>query len=262
MATDGQCWHCGKSLPQSKLKNLKLPQISTAVPDDAPLPMPPLRIILLYVGLTAVALLLLISTTRAIGKAPLFLFSGNSIALPGWQPITDSQLQFTVNLPNTWQTVEFARAPEADVADLASGLPLQALGNTFDALVADTELLLLSVENDTAGSRVRSPAFVIVAQSQRLQQLSAAEIISYAEQQLPKSISIEEVGVSESLTEEPIGNLVFDVEHGGESWRCQEQFIPSQRGTFLVVACTGLAEYSAHIAEFATILRSFQPLRS
>ncbi len=259
MATDSQCWHCGKALSPNKPNAVRRPQLATAVPDDSQPPPPPIQTILLYVGLTAVTLLILIATIRAIGKAPLFLVSGSTTPLVGWQPITDSELQFTLNLPEAWQTVELDRAPEAP--GLRSSPPLQALGSLFDALVADTQLLLLGTA-DTAVFPSGAPVFVLVAQSQRLQRLRPDEITRYVQQQMPENVTLEATTRPADLAEANRGSLLFNIEQGEQVWRCLEQVVPGSSGIYLVVTCTSFAQFPRHQSDFDTILRSFQPLDS
>lgn len=258
MVTDSQCWHCGKGLSPNKAAGGKQPQPVTAVPDDT-LPPLPLRTILLYASLTTVTLLILIATTIAIGQAPLFLVSGSTTPLAGWQPITDSQLQFTLNLPEAWQTIELDRSPEAP--NLRSSPPLQALGSTFSTLVADTQLLFLGTE-DTAVFPSGAPVFVLVAQSQRLQRLSPDELITYAVQQLPESVSLVEATTIEGDNNTLKSNLLFNIQQGEQIWRCQEQFIPGNNRLYLVATCTSFAQFPRHQSDFEAILRSFQPLGS
>ncbi len=258
MATDKQCWHCGKALSPGKSPSVKSPQLATAVPDDT-VPLPPFRTILLYAGLTAVALLLLITTTRAIGRAPLFLANSNTVAPVGWRPITDSQLRFTLNLPKAWHTFELERAPETPT--FRSSPSLQALEGTFEALVADTQLLFLGTE-DTAVFTAGEPVFVLVAQSQRLEQLSLNEIIGYAQAQLPENVTLSAINPLEDSTEVQMGSLLFNIEQDGALWRCLEQIGPGDAGVYLVVTCTSFAQYPRHQSDFEAILRSFQLLGS
>ena len=164
-----------------------------------------------------------------------------------------------MDLPDSWQTVELTQDSEA--VALRASPPLQAVMNTFDALVADTELLLLGAE-DTAVFASGSPVFVLVAQSQRLQRLSPENIVSYAEEHLPENVTIVEASTTESLTNELKGNLLINIEQGGQTWRCREQFIPDESGTYLVATCTTFTQFPAQLADFAIILRSFQSLRS
>lgn len=261
MATDSQCWHCGRLLRPGKPGTpTKQPQLATAVPETNP-PMPSLATILLYVGLTAVSLLILVATTRAIGQAPLFLFGSNTITPRDWRPITDRRLLFTLNVPETWQSIDLERASEAPA--LKSSPPISAVTDTFASLVADTELILLAAE-DTAVFPTGSPVFVLIAQSQRLQQLSADEIISYAHQQLPLNITI----VEENTLPNPKnlqtqkGVLLIEIQQGERVWSCLEHFVPASHSTYLVVTCTSFAKFPAHLNDFEAILRSFQPLDS
>jgi len=258
MTTDKQCWHCGKTLSPGSAHLERTPQLATAVPNDAP-PLPPFTTILLYAGLTAVALLILITTTRAIGRAPLFLTSNSTVAPAGWQPITDSQLQFTLNLPETWHTFELERAPEA--LTLSNTPPLQAVAHTFAALVADTQLVFLGTE-DTAVFTNGAPVFVLIAQSQRLEQLSLDEIIGYAQAQLPENVTLSTVNPLGDSTEVQTGSLLFNIEQDEALWRCLEQIGPGNEGVYLVVTCTSFAQFPRHQSDFEAILRSFQPLGS
>ena len=259
MATDKQCWHCGRTLSHDSSSVVKPPQLATAVSDENATPMPPFTTILLYAGLTAVALLILIVTTRAIGQAPLFIESRDNIAPAGWQPFTDNQLQFTLNLPETWHLIDMTRAPEA--ITLRSSPPLQAIDHTFDALVPDTQLLFLGTE-DTAVFDNGSPVFVLVAHSRRLQQLPSDEVIAYSQAQLPENVTLSAVNQLEDSVAEQTGSLLFNIEQGEVLWRCLEQIGPGEDGVYLVLTCTSFAQYPRHQSDFEAILRSFQPLGS
>lgn len=258
VATDNLCWHCGKKLSHGRPQLDKQLPSATAVADDTA-PMPSFTTILLYIGLTAIALLILITTTRIIGQAPLFFSSRNTIPQPGWQPITDSQLQFTLNLPNTWDTFEMDRAPEAP--SLRSSPPLQAVEQTFAALAGDTEWLFLGTE-DTAVLANGNPVFVLIARSQRLQQLAPAEIIRYAQEQMPENVTFSPVTQSEASADAQTSNLLFNIKQGEEIWRCLEQIGPGSKGVYFVVTCTSFAQFPRHQTDFYTILHSFQPLGS
>ncbi len=264
MATDKQCWHCGKTLSSSKSQTAKSPQPVTAVSHENAPPMPPFTTILLYAGLTAVALLILITTTRAISHAPLFLANSNTIIPVGWKPVTNSQLQFTLNLPETWHTYELDRAPEA--LTLRSSPPVQAVTHTFEALVTDTQLIFLGTEDTAAFAEGASssdvPVFVLVAQSQRLGRLSLDDIIGYAQAQLPENVTLSTVNPLKDADEGQAGSLLFNIDQDEMLWRCLEQIGPGQSGVYLVVTCTSFAEYPRHQTDFEAILRSFQLLGS
>jgi hypothetical protein len=241
----------------NKLTLVKQSQPVAAVSQTAD--SPTLPTILLYAGLTAVALLILITTTRTIGQAPLFLFNRNNIPQAGWQPITDSQLQFTLNLPQSWHIIEMNQAPEAPA--LRSSPPLQALNSIFDDLVADTELLFLGTE-DTAVFANGSPVFVLVAQSQRLQQLTPNEIVHYSQQQMPDNVTLSTVDQPKDSADGQTSSLLFNIQQGEAIWRCLEQIDPGSDGVYLVVTCTSFAQFPAHLSDFEVILHSFQPLGS
>ncbi|MAT95886.1 MAG: hypothetical protein CL608_01865 [Anaerolineaceae bacterium] len=259
MTTDKQCWHCGKKLSSGKSTLAKPPQLATAVSEENSTPMPPFTTILLYAGLTAVALLILMATTRAIGQAPLFVTNSDNVPPAGWQPFTDNQLRFTLNLPETWQLFDMTRAPET--LTLRSSPPLQAIDQTFDALVPDTQLLFLGTE-DTAVFDDGSPVFVLVAQSRRLQQLSPEQIIAYAQAQLPENVTLSAVNQLKDSVAEQTGSLLFNIEQDETLWRCLEQIGPGDDSVYLVVTCTSFAQYPRHQSDFEAILRSFQPLGS
>lgn len=258
MATDSQCWHCGRQLATRTIKPERRPQPDTAVPADT-LPLPSLHTVLLYAALAAAALLILIATTRAIGQAPLFLANSGNQPQSGWRPFTDDQQRFTLNLPESWRLVDMARAPTAP--ELRSSPPLQALESIFTALVSDTELLFLGAE-DTAVFPTGSPVFVLVAHSQRLEQLSPQLLATYAQQQLPETVSLVAVETPEAETAVPITTLLFNIEQDEQLWRCLEHFVPGGDGLYLVNTCTSFAQFPRHQSDFETILRSFQPLGS
>lgn len=258
MATDSQCWHCGRQLATRVIKPPRQSQTDTAVPADT-LPLPTFRTMLLYTALTAAALLILIATTRAIGQAPLFLVNRSNLPQPGWLAFTDGQQQYTLNLPESWQLVDMTRA--ATAPELRSSPPLQALNSTFNALVNDSQLLFLGAE-DTAVFPNGTPAFVLVAHSQRLQQLTPEQLATYAQQQLPDNVTLINMAMPEADTAVPITTLLFNIEQDEQIWRCLEHFVPGDDGLYLVNTCTSFGQFPLHQSDFETILRSFQPLRS
>lgn len=260
MVTDSECWHCGATLTPTNSANTAetaAASLATAVPEETLSP-PQLHSILLYVGLTAVSLLLLIFTTRAIGQAPLLLGGGNN-PLAGWQPVTDDQLLFTFNLPETWQPIDLTASPEADT--IKNSPPVQLLSASFDTLVADSELLLLASEG-TAVFNDAAPAFVLTARSERLQLLSVEQFLPYAQEQFPPNLEISETTI---INGELIGlkaNLLITMQPGEQQWQCQEQFIPTEDNAYLVTACAHASQFSDYADDFGIILRSFQPLDS
>ena len=254
MATDKQCWHCGRFLNRGQ-GNFVKPTPETS--DSQTATLPSLPAILLYAGLTAVSLLLLITTTRTIGHAPLFLAGKNNQLLAGWQPFTDGQLQFTLNVPQSWYLFEVAQAPEVDA--LRQNVLLQDVNRIVESLAADTELLFLSTE-DTAVFADGVPVFVLVAQSQRLQQLTPDEIIKYAQQQMPEHVAFSNAPQPAAAAQESAGRLLFNINQDEQVWRCIEQFNPGSRSVYLVFTCTSFAQFPTHLDDFEIILSSFQPL--
>lgn len=217
------------------------------------MPVPELGMILRYAGLTAVSLLLLILATRAIGQAPLLRLGGNNAPLTGWQPVTDSQLQFTLNLPDSWQSIELITNPTAQATR-----PLPALAQFFEALVADSELLFLGMAEETA---VSTP-MVLIAQSQRLAQLTPQQYIAYAQTQLPPNVELLAAEVTTNDIGIVKGNLLFNLQQADVQWRCAHQFVPNNSQIYLITTCAEATLFTHHQAEFDTILLSFQPLDS
>jgi hypothetical protein len=243
MVTDSQCWHCGRVLnPDSEL----------AAPQQEAASLPDVNAVVRFAGLTALSLLLLIFATRAIGQAPLLRVSGSSTPPIGWQPVTDSQLQFTLNLPATWQAIELTTAPNATI--LTNTPPVPVLVDNFAALVADSELLFLGIEGDTAVFQT-DPIFVLVAKSNRLTRLSAEQLVVYAQQTLPATVQLIDADTAKR-------QLRFDLRYANVDWRCKEQFIPAKSTIYLVTTCASAARFSGYAADFETILRSFQLLDS
>jgi hypothetical protein len=247
MASDSQCWHCGQSLTPGNELTKPQPEVETA---------PSVGTVLRYAGLTAVSLLLLMLTIRAIGQAPLLRISGNSTPLIGWQPFTDNQHQFTLDLPETWQAIDLTTAPET--ATLKETPPVSTVATSFAALVADSELLFLGLAEDASPT---NPAFVLVVRSQRLTRLTADQFVAYAQQQFPENVAVLETDILNN-PEQPKGQLLVALQQAEQTWRCQEQFIPDENAVYLVATCARAAQFSDYLTDFETILRSFQPLNS
>lgn len=238
-ATDGECWHCGQVLTPTKT--------AAAAPTG-----PDVGMILRYLGLTAVSLLLLILTTRAIGQAPLLRFSGNA-PLPGWHAVTDSQLRFTLNLPDTWQAIDLPHNPTASKTP-----PIPTLANSFAAMVADNDLLFLGIGEETAVA----PPFILITHSQRLNQLTAEQYVAYAQQQLPPTITVSSAEITVDDLGVVKGQLVFNLPETTGAWRCLHQFVSGDGAVYLLTSCAPANQFTIFAEDFATILRSFQPLES
>ncbi len=243
-ANDSECWHCGQMLAQNSTNAETLAARPT---------IPELGTIVRYVALTAVSLLLLILTTHALGQAPLLRSGGNN-PLVGWQPVTDSQFRFTLNLPEEWQTIDLTTDANAQAAD-----PVPMLADGFAALVADSDLLFLGVGEETA---VASP-FVLVGQSQRLARLSVEQFIAYAQQQLPPTIEVIE---ADMVTADELGivkgQLQLILHQPDDEWHCTLQFVPTNTQIYLPTTCAPAGQFTRFRTDLEVILRSFQPLDS
>src|SRR5690606_6195750 len=138
---------------------------------------------------------------------------------------------------------DMARA--ASAPELRSSPPLQALGSTFNALVSDSQLLFLGAE-DTAVFPTGTPVFVLVAHSQRLQQLTPEQLATYAQQQLPENVTLVNMEMPEADTAVPITTLLFNIEQDEQIWRCLEHFVPGDEGLYLVNTCTSFGQFPLH----------------
>ncbi|WP_420641817.1 hypothetical protein [Candidatus Leptofilum sp.] len=214
--------------------------------------------ILRYAGLTAVFLLLLILTTRAIGQAPLLQFGGGTVVLPGWQPVTDGELQFSLNLPDTWQIIDLAATPQAP--ETTALPPFPTLAQRLHSLVADGEMLLLGV----AETAVSNPdaTFVLVGRSQRLTRLSTEQFLSYAQEQRSEKMEFLDAATVNNSPGPTRSQLRFNLQLANGRWRCLEQFVPTKTVVYLVTTCAPADQFAQNLDDFETIFRSFQPLES
>ncbi|GJM39971.1 MAG: hypothetical protein DHS20C20_02530 [Ardenticatenaceae bacterium] len=223
--------------------------------DDAS---PTVGTVLRYVGLTAVSLLLLIVTTRAIGQAPLLQFGGANALLPSWQPVTDGKLQFSLNMPETWAHFEMVSLPQEDEATIAP--VLIALEQRLTRLVADGGLVMIGLA-DTAVSNP-DPAFVLISSSHRLTRLTPEQFLAYAQQESPETVEFLDDSLITNNPGPARAQLRFNLQSGNGRWRCLEQFIHTESIVYLATACTPDDQFSTYHEDFETILRSFQPLES
>lgn len=245
--TDSQCWHCGQALQPISL---------TQDSPESSAPLPNVGAVLRYAGLTAVSLLLLILTTRAIGQTPLLQFGGGTALLPGWQSITDSNLQFTLNLPEGWQYFEQIQLIPEEFLSIVSELEGR-VGN----LVADGALRLVSVA-ETAVSDDPTPPILLINSSQRFTRLTPEQFLAYAQQESPDTFEFLDSNLNTDAPGPTRGHFRFNVQVGNGRWRCLEQFIPTDTIVYLTTICSPAGQFSTHREDFETILRSFQPLKS
>ena len=251
--TDTVCWHCGWQLPRRKAPK-SAARNAAAVAKQQPYP---LSAVLVYGALTAAVIVATLLVMRSLGQRPLIIIHPETRLSAEWQPVTDENERFTLDLPSWWTWLDREQDQERFDALVAQNGRFQAALSPLGALADDTELHLIAYEPAPEGES--PPAFLVVAQSARLQQSSPEGAISLARQ---NAADLEILGthLAQGLTGQAQSYLLLEIPGPWGVLRCQQQFTPAQQVGFLVAACAPGNRFPRYNSDLQNILASFQPL--
>lgn len=232
---DQVCWHCGLIL---------------ASPSDAPAaPAPPspqaprAQPQHIYGALTAATILLALLLTVYLGSQPR---SRRPLGSPpqGWGVSSDRAQSFVLFLPQDWRQF----TAEVELAELLAQEPrYHAALAPLAAAVDDEEVIMLV--------RGQHPlVFLIVARSERLNRLPAAEAASLfvaGEEGVLEARSVQSQGAAQA-------EFHIDLHNDGEL-HCRQRFIPGDATAFLFSLCTPPSALPRQTID--TLLSNIQLLR-
>ncbi len=244
--TDIICWHCGWQIAPSPAGNSESVETAAVQESDEEeiLAMFPRPAILAYAGIAAVSIFLLLLTMNALGKAPIIALNANTRG-SGWQPVSDAAQAVGLELPAEW-TWELVNMP---LADDESDIKWETAVAPLGPLAPDTEILLVGA-ND--------PAFLVVANSPRLGQISPQQAVTALQTEAFDNLTVEETRLVNNVA----GQLQADflIKHPDGDIQCRQRYFTASGEGFLAAVCTPANAAGRFNKQFNDILLSFQPL--
>jgi hypothetical protein len=252
------CWHCGYELaPPTAVTTT--PSSTLAAEEAEPFS---LSAVSVYGVLTAVIIIGILLTMRSLGQRPLVLLNPDTNINLGWTPITDPDLQFTFDLPPEWELFNNLDSEKAaDFAALLAGEPqLAASVAPLGIEAADTDLLMI-VMTDTPEGVTAVPAFVTIARSTVLRQLSLEDTILFAQQNSGDTI-LAETSLFTSFFGDNRAQIVVEMPFTPDTLTCYQHIAQTAKESYLVVGCAPSRRYGIYRETIDGILSSFQILQT
>jgi hypothetical protein len=190
----------------------------------------------------------------SLARRPLLDLEPGDRPRPGWRLFTNRAFQFTVELPQEWQTVDGADSRQAAAlgAALAQDDRLATAIAPFD-VVADLEVVWLARPLPAADEP--ASAFVLVGQSDILSEWTIDEALALARN---TGAPLLEAGPAETP-----GYLTFQIQwnEAQQPLRCFHSLALEPGATsFLAAACSEVADIGQFRAELAGMVSSFRRL--
>ena len=266
LQTDATCWHCGAENKQRGQKRkpttaengrghlsttTAVSASSTTAVEDELEPVS-LTAVSAYTVFTLICFFALLIIVRNLSAQPLFLINPELDREPDWQTITDSNLQFTLNIPPSWTFIENEGA-----------LPTGAFAEQMTQYQANETFLQL--EKNIAGDVVpysliykeNSSAYLIIVGSIGLQSASNTQIMELVEGSTWEILRLAEI---EPTSEDFRVNVAHFLEAEGRETRCITQFVAAAQERFILTGCAPLEDFPQFSDEIAKMVALFQPL--
>lgn len=252
LETDTRCWHCGKPLPKRALPK-PAPLKTTKAAKESQLSSLSLTALGVYVGVTAVTLLLFVFVTNALGQKPLIVVNGDTAVQRRWAAFTDEAFRFTLDLPPNWQVYEGAHLAEG-----LAFLPPTAVGEALAPLVnraeeAELSAVVLTPITEDGGL----PGFILIAQTPSLDNLPLEAILQ----------NVKTVEYGAEITHAQMAEVIFaedrpswQVHMVGAPLTCQQVVVRPFTSTTFLAACASTGQYVLYRDELTAVLSSFQLL--
>lgn len=205
-----------------------------------------------YILITAGFLILLILLTNRLGDSPLLTINGDTRIGGGWTAVTNSERDYTVNIPRSWP-VEDTLVDEYAQMNTAV--------NDTVALFAegDPDLALSFVTYGKEFMEGQPVNGLALYRSQRLNQLNPTELAAFAVANIPQ---FQLVSLINRPWHTPQVHFVSDNSSDAITHVCEMRFAPGTDGVAsILVLCTMRSRYPILRDEISTILNSYQELK-
>lgn len=262
LATDVICWHCGAQQTEKKAKPAATkngrsefkasPATSlgnTAVAEETPIS---LTAVTTYALFTIICLGIILLILHNLSNQPLLQINPRLDRQPDWQPITDTNLQFTLDMPPTWSAIE-------NEGNVPTGT-FQETMNQINADVAFIELETRIAGDIAPYMLIQSddvPAYFLIVGSPGLQPASNEQLMALVTNSGWDVLRISEIELSESDSRVNVAHHFADDLH---DTRCTTQFVPAENERFILMGCAPKETFPLVAAEITNMIAVFQPL--
>lgn len=269
LENDKVCWHCGRPLSGRDIEEPDKVAVNQGWQQTQSL-----GTIGGYVAVAIIVILAAVLVTYNLGQQPKISANVGERAPEGWEVITDFRTRFSFYLPQDWTWFEQERREKRADPPLSFLLENEQFfisgTNPFGAETDDLEIEFLAVPiSNTAvfeGERaltealVTADAFMLVAYSQRLNDLTYEETVQFL---LNSDYRILEAEQEEEIDRSYLNVFVETPVESGvdfEFLRCNQQFFLGIEESLLVTLCAKNSDYTAYQRTFNEILTSFRRL--
>ena len=257
MPTDRVCWHCGwRLVADDEVDRLEKATAGQGWQQPSNLPA-----LVVYTGLTALVVLLLLVVMGWLGRQPLVQGGAAERPVEGFTQVTAADQSFTLNLPDEWAWLDGANRLQASALEalLDEGDLYRTATFPLGEEVADLDIVFVAAvpaATDTDG-------FIIVARSEALNLLTAEDAVRFLETgEFANSLVLQVELVDDA--DRKLVSLIAEAidEEGIDLLRCQQQLVPGEESSYLVSACAISDRYTQFKSVMASILASFHRLDS
>ncbi len=266
LLTDATCWHCGaenkrrgnRSKPataengRGKLSTTAVSAMNAASAVEEELEPISLTAVFTYAVFTFICLLTLVFIVQSLANKPLFLLNPELNREPDWQTVTDTNLQFTLDIPQAWAFVE--NKDVVPVGEFAKQLQMLNADSTFTSLetrIAGDVVPYMLIQKEG------SPAYLLIVGSQGLQTASNTQIMDLVTASGWEILRMAEV---EPTTNDIRVNVAHYLEDNSRETRCTTQFVTAEQTHFILIGCAPTEQFPHFADEIAKMNTLFQPL--
>ena len=247
LSDDATCWHCGRMLAAADQ--------SAPSSEEDERSSQSLTAVFIYGGLTAVLIIAMLLTMRALGQTPL---AASTLEDQYWTAVTAQDGSYSINLPNHWDWLEKDHPTQQ-----AQFETLVTENEMFDTAVyplgdiaEDSEVFFIAI-NEPIFWDSGDQGFLTLARSQRLHDLTPEQAIDLVNK-TNASLNVIEPTIEAGEDDRLQAQFVVEIPGPDGGWRCRQYFLPGPDYGYLLAACAPPANFITFLVEFEDILTTFQ----
>lgn len=266
LQTDATCWHCGaenkqrgnKSKPttaengQGRLATTAVSAMNPASAVEEELEPVSLTAVFAYAIFTLICFIMLGFIVQNLANKPLFLLNPELNREPDWQTVTDTNLQFTLDIPQSWTVIENKDVvPAGEFAKQLQALNAESTFTSVETKIAGDVVPYMLVQHE------QSPAYLLITGSRGLQVASNTQIMGLVDMSGWEILRIAEI---EPTTNDIRINVAHYLEENSRETRCTTQFVTAEQTYFILIGCAPTEQFPQFADEIVKMNALFQPL--
>lgn len=206
----------------------------------------------IYGGITAVILFSLLILSNSLQQYPRFMPNSENQLQPRWRVVTDAAQRVTFNMPQRWAWAEQG-TEEFDLM-MTNEMVAKTGVSIFFRIAPDTNITLFALPNESAIEE----GFLIVAQSEQMNQLTAAQLVQFVtENNVPGIQTAELIAQNGSLQQ---ASLITEMQIEADVWLCYQKYTHNERAGYIISGCAIRSQLGINGAELKQAVATFQPL--